>query len=179
MRREPPRGGFTLVEVLVALIVSAVVIAGARSLLEQLDDGATRIAAGAAAADREANGERMVRDLLLRLDVGTSEAARFAGGPDSVSFGSWCDVPRGWRERCVVSLVIRHGETRDSLLVATSTGLGFLTLAGAAPLTLRYLDDARDGGRWFRSWGAGITAPLAIAVAGARDTVILRIGERG
>ena len=56
---------------------------------------------------------------------------------------------------------------------------------------LRYLNSAASGGQWFRQWGRGITAPLAIgvilerdaagAITGDRsvDTLIVRIGERG
>jgi hypothetical protein len=44
---------------------------------------------------------------------------------------------------------------------------------------LRYLKDASTRGTWFRSWGTGISAPIAIGVIVDRDTLILRIGERG
>ncbi|HEX2778576.1 MAG TPA: prepilin-type N-terminal cleavage/methylation domain-containing protein [Gemmatimonadaceae bacterium] len=176
---KPRRGGFTLLEVIVVVVVSAVVVLGARMLAEQVGEAARRVVAGAMRTDREANGERMLRDLLLRLEVGTPEAATFAGTPDSTTFGSWCDVPRGWRERCTVSLVVHRGETRDTLRVRASTGLDFAALDAPSPLALRYLENAAEGGRWFVSWGAGITAPLAIGIATPADTAILRIGERG
>ena len=63
---------------------------------------------------------------------------------------------------------------------------------GAAGGAFRYLNDAGAGGTWFRAWGRGITAPLAIGVILPRtttaapsqnaqvvDTLILRIGARG
>ncbi|HEX2780180.1 MAG TPA: prepilin-type N-terminal cleavage/methylation domain-containing protein [Gemmatimonadaceae bacterium] len=178
-RRKPCRAGFTLLEVIVALAVSAVVVLGARMLAEQVGEAGRYVVAAATRADRDANGERMLRDLLLRLEVGTSGAANFAGAADSAAFSSWCDVPRGWRERCNVSLVVHRGEARDTLRVRTSSGLDFAALDRPSPVSLRYLDDAGAGGRWFISWGAGITAPLAIGVVTPADTAILRIGERG
>jgi len=50
--------------------------------------------------------------------------------------------------------------------------------AGSA-MHFAYLLDAAAGGRWVHRWGAGITAPLAIGIMSGRDTIIVRIGERG
>ena len=177
--RADHRRGFTLVEVIVALVVSAVAVLGARLLLERLADGTSLIVREATADDARANGERMLRDLALRLEIGTIDAGPFVGGSDSARFTSWCDAPRGWRERCTVSLRVRTGDARDTVIVSTSTGLVFPALDAPSPIELRYLNDVRASGIWFSSWGAGITAPLAIGIAGARDTIILRVGERG
>ena len=177
--RPDHRRGFTLVEVIVALVVSAIAVLGARLLLERVGDATALIVREATASDAKANGERMLRDLVSRLETGTSDVGPFVGSSDSARFTSWCDVPRGWRERCAVSLTVRPGDARDTLIVSTSTGLAFSALDAPAPLELRYLNDVRAGGMWFSSWGAGITAPLAIGIAGARDTIILRVGERG
>lgn len=169
------RAGFTLVELMVALVVSAVVVLGARQLLEQLGESAHRTVVVAARADRAANGERLLRDLAGRLEIGRNAAARFSGETGETRFASWCEVPSGWEERCTVSLV-----ARGTSLVASFGGADTLTLlVRDAPIELRYLDDPRAGGRWFTSWGAGITAPLAIAVIAGGDTTIVRIGERG
>lgn len=173
------RAGFTLVEVMVALLVSAVVLLGARMLLEQLSENASRTIAAAGKADADANGERMLRDLAGRLEVGTDGATQFSGEPNAARFGSWCDTPSGWLERCAVALVVRDGRDQSSIGVSFATGDTLTLLTRTVPIELRYLDDPRAGGRWFRSWGAGITAPLAFAVIAGADTMIVRIGERG
>lgn len=178
MRPDHRRRGFTLVEIVVALLVSAVVVLGARMLLEQLGDSTSRTVGNAARGDRDANGEQLLRDLVRRLEVGTPGAARFAGEPDSASFSSWCDVPAGWQERCVVVIRV-HPSPIGTTLSLSATGIGSQQIRAAAQIELRYLDDAAAGGRWFRSWGAGITAPLAIGLLTGSDTTILRIGERG
>jgi prepilin-type N-terminal cleavage/methylation domain-containing protein len=173
------RTGFTLVELMVALVVSAIVVLGARMLLEQLGDSALRTVTAATRADREANGERLLRDLAGRLEVGTDQTVRFSGEPNTASFGSWCDVPSGWQERCTVTLVAGAQGDHSSLIASFSAGDRVTLLVREQPIELRYLDDPRGGGRWFMSWGAGITAPLAFAVISGADTMIVRIGDRG
>ena len=178
-RKWRVRAGFTLVELLVALVVSAIVVLGARMLLEQLGDSASRTVAAATDADRQANGERLLRDLAGRLEVGTEQAVRFSGEPNAASFGSWCDVPSGWQERCTVTLVAGVQDGHTSLIASFASGDSVTLLVRKQPIELRYLDDPRGGGRWFVSWGAGITAPLALAVISGADTMIVRIGDRG
>lgn len=178
-RANIARPGFTLVEVMVALTVSAIVLLGARMLLEQLGDNASRTVAAAGRADGEANGERLLRDLAGRLEVGTDGVAQFSGEATGTRFSSWCDVPSGWQERCAVTVAVRNEQERASLVATLAGGDSIVVLSRTQPIELRYLDDPRAGGRWFTSWGAGITAPLAFAVISGRDTMIVRIGERG
>lgn len=181
MRRRKPkaRRGFTLVEVMVALVISAIVVLGARMLLEQLGDSALRTVAAAGRADRTANGERLLRDLAGRLEIGTEKSVQFSGEPRTARFGSWCDVPSGWQERCPVELSVVDRGAQSLLVANLASGDSVTLLVRDHPIELRYLDDPRAGGRWFTSWGAGITAPLAFAVISAGDTTIVRIGERG
>lgn len=182
MRRDSAatrRGGFTLVEVMVALTISAIVLLGARMLLEQLGDNASRTVDAAAARDREANGERLLRDLAGRLEVGTDGVTQFSGEANAMRFSSWCDVPSGWQERCAIAFVVRQENTHSTLVATFASGDSITLLTRPQPIALRYLDDPRAGGRWFVSWGAGITAPLAVAVVCGADTMIVRIAERG
>ena len=181
MRRNATaqRAGFTLVEVMVALLISAIVLLGARMLLEQLGENASRTVAAAARADADANGEQMLRDLAGRLEIGTDGSTQFSGESNAARFASWCDTPSGWEERCAVAIVVTQQETLSALVATFAPGDSITLLTRAEPIELRYLDDPRAGGRWFVSWGAGITAPLAIAVLSGSDTTIVRIGERG
>lgn len=178
MRSERRRPGFTLVEILVALVLSALVVLGARMLLEQLADSAHRTVTGAARDDRNANAEQLLRELTRRIEVGTVGAVHFAGEPDSARFTSWCDVPAGWQERCIVRLRIRRSP-QGATLNLSAAGTPPQYIRAASDMELRYLDDASAGGRWFRSWGAGITAPIAIGLVADGDTTVLRIGGRG
>lgn len=186
--RVRPRRGFTLLEVIVAIAVGSLVVLGARTMLEIVADGGHATHEAAIAADRTANAEAELRRLLRELEVGTEQAIRFSGAPDETRFSTWCTVAGGWVERCRATLAI-EASTEGSALVAT---LSTADRSAAERLELRpgleraellYLSDATLGGRWFRVWGEGITAPLAVGLvvdsAERSDTTILRIGERG
>ena len=177
--RRASRRGFSLVEMMVALLISGMVVLGARMMLEQLGDSAIRTIARSTRADREANGERLLRDLAGRLDVGSDASTGFSGEPGTAHFGSWCDVPSGWQEPCRVALVVVDRGQRSTLIATFAPNDSVTLLVREHPMQLRYLGEPRAAGRWFISWGAGITAPLAIAVISGTDTMIVRIGERG
>lgn len=181
MRCAASRGtrGFTLLEVMVALLVGMLVVALVRAFLERVADHADRVAVASAAADRDGNADRLLRGLAGRAEMSADGHAVFEGGPASVRFSTWCDVPAGWLERCRVTLAF-----------VTAAGKPVLALeeGGAAPVVVRrldepghflYLRDAAGGGRWAGGWTSAVTAPLAIGVVVDGDTTILRIGERG
>jgi prepilin-type N-terminal cleavage/methylation domain-containing protein len=178
-RRSRSRAGFTLIEIVVALVVSAIVMLGARAMLGEVGDDALRISAETRRLDSEANGERTLRALVRRLDLGTDEASQFAGDPRQVSFASWCDVPSGWQERCAVTLTLEPRAGNSALVIHTSKGAALLVRDRIGTGEFRYLTTVTGGGEWIRVWGAGITAPLAIGVILDRDTLIVPIGERG
>ena len=175
------RAGFTLVEVMVALAVMGVVILGARSMLGQIADDADRITAAAAEADRDANADALLRTIAGRLEVSpvAGDEARFEGEPRGARFHSWCEVPDGWLERCEASLGIIQVDGQNVLALRLSTGEMVPLRRGFEEGEIAYLRSAADGGSWVRSWGASITAPIALAVIVDGDTTLVRIGERG
>jgi prepilin-type N-terminal cleavage/methylation domain-containing protein len=201
--------GFTLIEIMVAIAIGGLVLLGARSLLEALADEEGHVAREAAIHDARANGERLLRDLVGQMEVGTKEGGSFAGDPGEATFTSWCDVPAGWQERCRVTIAVENAIESDSesarasirasdgesdrtgpaLVARLPGGRRVVLRTGFRAGELRYLNSAASGGQWFRQWGQGITAPLAIGVLLERessdvegfvvDTLIVRIGERG
>jgi prepilin-type N-terminal cleavage/methylation domain-containing protein len=179
MRRRPS-GGFTLIELVVAITLSGVVLLGARALWESLAISVDRLRTQATADARDANGERLLRSLVGRLEIGTDQSHEFAGDEQHVRFTTWCDMPAGWQERCDAAIGIEPDSAAELRLVARlSTGEVITLQRGFSAGVLRYLNDPAGGGVWFRIWGHGITAPLAIGVITDGDTTIVRIGERG
>jgi hypothetical protein len=161
-------------------MLSGVVLLGARALWESLAGSVDRLRTQATADARDMNGERLLRSLVARLEVGTDQSSEFAGDERHTTFTTWCDVPAGWRERCAADLAIEPDSGMTLRLVARlSTGDVIALQRGFSAGTLRYLNDPVGGGVWFRIWGHGITAPLAIGVITDGDTAIVRIGERG
>jgi prepilin-type N-terminal cleavage/methylation domain-containing protein len=175
------RAGFTLVEVMVALLVIGVLVTGARVMLGQIADDADRIAAAGAEADRAANADRLLRQIAGRLDVaaGPGDETRFEGQPQGARFRSWCEVPDGWLERCEVSLGFIEVEGEPVLAVRMGGEEPLALVRGFDEGELLYLREATGGGVWVHSWGASITAPVAFGVVIDGDTSIVRVGERG
>ena len=175
------RAGFTLVEVMVAVVVMGVVLVGARTMLGQIADDADRIAAAAREADRDANAEALLRSIAGRLDVAPvpGDEIRFQGQPQGARFHSWCEVPDGWLERCQVSLGLIELDDAPALALRLSTGETVPLRRGFRSGEILYLRGAGNGGDWITSWGGSITAPLAFGIVIDGDTAIIRIGERG
>lgn len=174
------RRGFTLIELSVAIALSGIVLLGARALWESLATSVDRLRSQATADARDENGERLLRSLVGRLEVGTDQSHEFAGDEQHVRFTTWCDVPAGWLERCDAVIGIEPDSAdRLQLVARLSTGERVSLQRGFSRGVLRYLNSPAGGGIWFRIWGHGITAPLAIGVITDSDTAIVRIGERG
>jgi prepilin-type N-terminal cleavage/methylation domain-containing protein len=173
--------GFTLVEVMVAIVVMGVVLVGARTMLGQIADDADRIGAAAREGDRDANAEALLRAVAGRLDVSPAPGSglRFEGQPEGARFHSWCEVPDGWLERCQASLGFIQLEGAPVLALGLSTGELVPLRRGFRAGEILYLRGAANGGDWVKSWGASITAPLAFGLVVDGDTAIIRIGERG
>ncbi len=179
--RRGSRPGFTLMEVLVALAVSAVVILGARALLDGLVLHAGRVAALARRADAEANADHLLRSTVALAGL-TTDSARFDGTPEGASFRSWCDEAGGWQEQCDVRLTAEHEGSEVRVVLALGGSARVEVAARGSAASFRYLASASDGGHWVERWERAITPPLAIGLvtratlAAAADTAIIRVG---
>jgi prepilin-type N-terminal cleavage/methylation domain-containing protein len=180
MPQRGRRTGFTLLEVLIALMIGAIVLAAARGLLVQIADGADATARAARADDLSANTDQEMRALFAQVELGDSPDRQFNGDERSVTFSSWCAMPAGWMERCRVSVLLApSGPEAIDLVAHLSTGDTLMVPMNARSGTFIYLSDPHQERRWFRSWERGSVAPWAVGVVAGGDTTILRIGERG
>src|SRR3989442_11667981 len=103
-RRHAKLAGFTLVEVLVALTIGAVVVLLAHELFGAVAERGRTLTVARTALDRSANARRWLDATFLSLDVGTEGAGGFDGRRDHVVFTTWLLTPDGWFERRAVSL---------------------------------------------------------------------------
>lgn len=173
------RGGFTLVEVVVALTLAAMLMLGARALFEQLGAHAEALVGAAGDADREANGDALLRALVGAAETSPDPERRFDGTAEGVRFSTWCESPAGWLERCAATLGFVHADTARVLAVAVAGGDPIVLRRGFRDGRLIYLRNADDGGAWVPNWSSAVSTPLAVGVVVDGDTAILRVGERG
>jgi|SRR5437870_3174133 len=181
------RRGFTLVEVLVALTIGAVIVLLAHQLFAGVADRGRTLTLSRTALDRTANARRWLGATLLSLDVGTDGASGFEGRPDHAAFTAWLLTPDGWFERRVVSLA-----GQDDRLVATVTpGQAIALMDSIGDVAFDYLLEPGEESRWVREWVSPVSAPVAVRMRVTRargrgeggrvvtDTLLFLIKERG
>ena len=178
------RSGFTLLEVLVAVIVSAALLLAADAVFEQLANSRVTAAREATERDRSRNARALIRIWLRHVDVSPQIGASglphvFAGDSVEARFTSSCIAPGGWERECQVTLGVSSDSTGAVLTAVSSTGDSASLRSSDRGQELRYLIDAANGGTWERSWPAGPTVPIAVAVVTPKDTTVFRIGARG
>jgi prepilin-type N-terminal cleavage/methylation domain-containing protein len=177
MRTRKP-AGFTLPELIVALAVGGMVLLTGRELFGVILDAAGRVPIIGVAADSARNRERLLRELLGRVEAGTDTLRRFDGTPDRARFVSWCGTSDGWLERCSVTLTLVRSDA-GALLQAAWPGFQEVLLAGKGPSEIRYLKSAVHGGAWVAQWGDAVSPPLALLILVGKDSMLIRIGARG
>ena len=176
-RRPGVPAGFTLIEVMIALTLSALVVLLAHRIFTGVVDGAQRLEAARTALDRVGNARRSLTELFGSLDVGTEGTGGFAGRPDRVEFTTWQRVPQGWLERRRAVVAVENGVlvARTDMLLALEdsvTGVEF-----------DYLLEPGANAAWVREWISPVSAPVAVRVriqhAAAIDTLLFIVGSRG
>lgn len=174
---RPRIAGFTILELIVALTVGALVISGARLLLDALSTAAMRLAGEATVNDHRANGERWLRRVVYGIETGTTPGGTFGGDSSSSHFISWCLTPAAWYERCRISLRVVADDTLHGLSAVTSRGDSLMPLLSQHAVSLRYLLTPEQGGIWAKTWSDGPSTPRALGIIAGADTMILRLGE--
>jgi prepilin-type N-terminal cleavage/methylation domain-containing protein len=174
-----PRG-FTLVELVAALGLSALVLLGAQVLLGQLGESGARFAHEAADADATANGERVLRSLVRHAETGTDSSWRFSGDAMSVRFTTSCLTSAGLLEPCHVRLIVGTAGDVATLtaVVSGSDTLRLWTRPRGGMAALRYYDAGSRDDAWLPEWPSSIALPAAVAIMLSTDTLVLRAGGR-
>ena len=171
--------GFTLVEVLVALMIGGTVVLLAHRLFAAATEAARTVASTRAALDREANARRWLQAAALSLDVGQQAGGGFEGRADRLAFSTWLETPDGWFVRRRVALGL---DSRG--LIAAVDQVDTLVLADAVhAVAFDYLLEPGADTKWVREWISPVSAPLAIRVRGTHargvDTLLVLVKERG
>lgn len=172
------RRGMTLVEVMLALVLSALALLTARALLDQLGQAGESLGRAARVQDERMNQTRTLYALMRHADVRPDTLRRFTGDSTSARFQSVCKRPGGWSEPCGVIVLMDVGKDSTALVGQLSTG-ELLTLGRwAGQGELRYLSANAAGEQWLSEWGRSIVAPAAIALVFAQDTIVVPVAGR-
>jgi len=182
MIRRTGKSGFTLIEVLTALVLTGLVALFAHQLVSVCTGTVHQLEQARRLEDRQANGRRWLRAAFLSLEAG-GDAGGFEGHRDHVTFTSWQQQPGGWFIPERVTLGLDRGA-----LTVTGFGHGALVLADSVTsLALDYLLEPGADTKWVRQWLSPLSAPLAVRLRIARregsaemvDTLLCLIKERG
>ena len=179
------RRGFTLIEVIVALTIGALVVLVAHQLFAAVADRGRTLIEAQTTFDRRANARRWLKATFLSLDVGTDGAVGFDGRPDHAAFSTWLLTPDGWFERRQVTLSAEQGRLRAAVTPGTAIALSdsvtdvqfdYLLEPGAesnctsvtlsesamADVQFDYLLEPGAESRWVREWVSPVSAPVAV-----------------
>jgi len=180
------RAGFTLIEVIVALAIGALVVLLAERLFAAVGDASRELSAARTALDREANARRWLAASFLSLEA-APDAGGFAGYRDRLTFTSWQEAPEGWFARRRVTV----GRVGDHVIAAVEPGDSIRLADSVTSLGLDYLLEPGSDAHWVREWISAVSAPLAIRMRIGRggcgrpdggcvvDTLLFLIKERG
>ena len=176
-----PARGFTLIEVMIALTLSALVVLLAHQIFSGVVDGVARLDSARRALARTANSRRWLIEAFGSLQAGVDSAGPFEGHPDQVAFAAWQLVaPSGLRRERI--LLHQAGHT----LVAQSDA-GVVVLSDSiSRVAFDYLLEPGANTTWAREWLSPVSAPLAVRVRvtylglpARADTTLVLIGGRG
>lgn len=172
------RRGITLLELLVALALSGFAMLAGVALLDQIQNGNARIVANGARDGRIANGDRLLRRLLIDARATTDTADRFRGDERNASFLTLCDEPSGWAEPCRTLLSITAVSDTTEIVAQDDRGEMHPVRRVPGAAVFRYLDaTAAPESAWVGQWVHGIALPAAIAIMTPLDTTVLPMGS--
>ncbi len=178
MMRRGGRGGFTLLEILVALTIAGTAVLLAHQVFATAARGAESLRSARRELDTASNGRRWLASAIGSIEVGRDGDVPFDGGPHAATFSTYLLSERGWFERGVVTL-----EVSDSGLHARASRRTVILATGVSALDMDYLLEPGLDSKWVSRWASPVSAPLALrlrlAFGGRVDTMLFLVGPRG
>lgn len=182
------RHGFTLIEIMVGVLISAMTVAIVRYEFAALAEGSEHLTHHRLKAMRRHNATRWLGEALASMEAGDGRDA-FAGERHQLHCTTWTLGPGGWPQRTPLELKLVNTDFR------ATTQQGSITLfSNVGTVALEYLVDPSAGTPWVSQWESTVSVPYAIRVRLAylphvvktapaippwSDTLTIIIGSRG
>lgn len=161
------RRGVILVEVLVALAIGGVVIAGSVSALRTIVQSERALEKSHRAFSTRRNDLRRLQSIASFAVAGQQGI----GTDTSFAFASFCELPEGWRAACDVQIRRPAGPLRSLVM---SLSVDDSIRIGGGGTEIRYLVSASNGGAWQRAWYDSDRLPIGMAFIDNADTLFVR-----
>lgn len=168
----------TLIELMLALALSALALMCGRALLDQIELAGSTLGRTGRTSDELSNTTRTLHALVRRADVRPDSASRFVGDSLSATFRTLCEESGGWLEPCRVTVLLDIGMDSSALVGQLSKGGALILGRWPGVGSFRYLDVTGTRDRWVSEWGSSIIPPAAMAVVIQGDTVVLPVAGR-
>lgn len=178
-RRCNSRAGFTLVELLIALLIGGLVAVMISRIFAATSDAGRKLRQARAALDAQANVRRWLTATFLSLEVGTPESGGFEGHPGAMQFSAFEISGDGWFERRRIELGLVDGRLR----AREANGEEIVLADSLSDVAFDYLLEPGLNSRWVADWISPVSAPLAVRIrlrrAAGADTLLFLVKERG
>ena len=164
-----------------AIGIVAIVASTAGLVVHTMSVGQAALARASRGHDHEMNAWRLLRGLAARAELRATGEDRFDGTESTVEMPTWCTSAGGWLERCRLGLVLGADSAGSRVRMTAGEHMDAVIHleAGDVPAAFRFLQVSDGELDWVSRWSSTSTLPRAVAVLVGRDTLVLRIGERG
>lgn len=165
----------TLLELMIALSLTGMLLGSAGGILYSLLMASERVARRSADATVDSVGERLLRDLLARVEPTPDSAQQFEGAQGQSSFGTWCESAAGGLVPCIVNLRMDSANGVSNLSLQVKSGIVVDPLWRDVQSVL-YAESDGSRERWHAAWARGFSAPVAFAIVTKGDTLVFPVG---
>ncbi len=177
------RSGFTLVEVMVALVLAGIAVSTAVGVFASTGDTVRKLGEESRAWTQRANARVWLSDALASAEVDATSGLVFDGDRESLTFRGWQWSRDGWVEPADIEVNLQGVRLRATNGSGTPLVLGD-SIEGIA---FAYLPTWGEDTEWSPRWRSDSGLPVAVRLvvwsrAGAAsraDTSIVLVGAGG
>lgn len=175
--------GFTLVEVLVAIVLAGLGVSVAGGVFGSASDTVARLERSSRDWARRANARVWLEEALMSAEVDAASGTRLEGDSRGIRFQGWQWTRDGWVEPASIEI----GFDERGLHATTSTGIDATLIVGSDG-DIQYLPRLGADAAWVRAWESDSALPAAVRIVirpssergkEPDDTILVLVGSGG